>query len=81
MPVLYGVWFSAHDVVPVFAFGAALAAWGAARQRRVALVLLGLTLLAALWFMAGGLLGDGVWLHPAHGPLSPWQSLTGQLPD
>jgi len=81
VPVLYGVWFPAHDVVPVFAFGAALAAWGAARQRRVALVLLGLTLLAALWFMAGGLLGDGVWLHPAHGPLSPWQSLTGQLPD
>jgi len=80
VPAITGVWFPAHDVVPVFAFGAALAAWGAARFRRVAIGLLALTLVAGVWFLAGGLLGDGASLHPAHGPLLPWGGLTDRLP-
>jgi hypothetical protein len=76
---LHGVWYPGHDLVPVFAFGAGLAAWGAARYRRAALVLLAVTAVTTVWFLAGGLLGDGVGLDPPHGPLLPWGGLTDRL--
>lgn len=80
VPVLHGVWFAGHDVVAVFAFGAALAAWGAQRVPRVALVLFALTAVAAVWLLAAGVLAGDTGLDPPHGPLSPWDGLTGRLP-
>jgi hypothetical protein len=76
----HGVWFPAHDLVPVFAFAAALAAWGAVRFPRVAIGVLALSGLASIWFLAGGLLGHGVALNPAHGPLLPWGGAVDLLP-
>jgi hypothetical protein len=67
-----GIWFAGHDLVPIFGFGTALAAWGAARIPRTALAFLGVGALLSAWFLAGGILGSGSTLHPALGPLSPW---------
>ncbi len=80
VPVLHGTWFAGHDMVAVFAFGAALAAWGAQRVPRVAVALLALTVFAGVWFVAAGLLAHGVGVNPAHGPLLPWGGATGALP-
>lgn len=81
VPALHGIWYPGHDLVPVYAFGAALAAWGAARFPRVALGLLALSALTSVWFLAGGLLGHDVGINPPHGPLLPWGGLTDRLGD
>ena len=78
-PTIAGAWFPGHELVCVFAPGAALAAWGLRRLPRTGRVLAVVTLVASVWVLVVARVDDGTGLASPHGPL-PWAGVERVLP-
>jgi len=78
-PTIAGAWFPGHELVCVFAFGAALAGWGLRRVPRTGRVLAALTIAASVWLLVAARLDGGAGLAPPAGPL-PWGGVEHVLP-
>jgi hypothetical protein len=78
-PTIAGPYFPGHELVCVFAPGAALAAWGLRRVPRAGRALAALTVIASVWVLAVARFDDGAGLAPPHGPL-PWAGVERVLP-
>jgi hypothetical protein len=78
-PTIAGPWPPAHELVPAFPMAAALGAWTLRRLPRTSRALALLTVVAAVWMLAGLRLGDDAGIAPPRGPL-PWGGAEELLP-